>query len=194
MTPSLPAAALAALVTAAASPAAAHTGVAAASGIAAGVAHPLLGADHLLAMIAVGLWATLLGGRARWLVPASFVAAMAAGGLAAMGGLALPAVELAVAGSVVALGLLIALDVRAATVVGMAVAALFALFHGHAHGAEMPTGASALAYAAGFLVATALLHAVGLALGLAARRLATPALRIAGGTVAAAGLALAVGT
>ncbi|MCG6207420.1 HupE/UreJ family protein [Rhodopseudomonas sp. HC1] len=169
----------------------AHTGVHpfSANGGAAGFAHPMLGADHLLAMVAVGLWAASLGGRARWLVPASFVALMALG--AALGGFgpALPAVEPMIALSVIALGVLIALAVRVPTAAAAAMVALFGLFHGAAHGAEMPAMASPLAYVAGFVAATLILHGVGLALGAVLPR--TRALKFAGGAIAAAGLALA---
>ncbi|MCP9628840.1 HupE/UreJ family protein [Rhodopseudomonas palustris] len=170
----------------------AHTGLhlVGADGAAAGFAHPFLGADHLLAMVAVGLWAASLGGRARWLVPASFVALMALG--AALGGfaVALPAVEPMIALSVIALGVLIALSVQVPVAAAAALVASFGLFHGAAHGAEMPAMVSPLAYGAGFVVATALLHGVGLGLGALLPR--APVLKFAGGAIAAAGVALAL--
>jgi urease accessory protein len=169
-----------------AAPASAHP-LAAGTGWAAGFAHPWLGLDHALAMIAVGLWATQLGGRALWLVPATFVAVMLAGGALGAAGVAWPAVELGVVGSVLLLGLMVAGRLRVPTGLGMAVVALFALFHGHAHGAEMPAGAGAL-YALGFTVATALLHGLGIALGLAGR--SGWAVRWGGAGIAAAGLGL----
>ncbi len=179
-----------ALATALASgPAAAHTFGAEGAGFAAGLSHPLLGLDHLLAMVAVGLWAAQLGGRAVWQVPAAFVLALAAGAGLAMAGVGVPAVEPGIMASVLVLGLLVAGAVRLPAPLGMAVVGLFALCHGHAHGAEMPAAAEPLLYASGFILATVALHAVGVALGLAAARLATPlAARCAGAGVAAAGL------
>lgn len=132
---------------------------------AAGFSHPLFGTDHILAMVAVGLWAALLGGRALWMVPAAFVGTMIAGFVAALAGAPLPFVEPAILASVVVIGLLaaVALDVRVG--VAMAMVGFFAFFHGHAHGGEIGE-AGAGAYAAGFALATALLHAAGVALGL----------------------------
>jgi len=159
-----------------------------------GFAHPLSGLDHVLAMLAVGLYAALLGGRALWLVPASFVAMMAVGGALGMAGIALPYTEAAIALSVIVLGLAVALRVSLPTLVAMALVGTFAVFHGHAHGAEMPQAASGYAFAAGFVLATALLHGVGIALGLAAAKLADHggwrAAQLAGGAMALAGVAL----
>lgn len=173
----------------------AHTGVHAlvAGGLPAGFAHPFSGLDHLLAMVAVGLWAASLGGAARWLVPASFVAVMALGAVAGTQGLALPAVETGIAASVMALGVLVALSVRIPAAAAVAVVAVFAVFHGHAHGSEMPQMAMPLAYGLGFGLATALLHGFGLAAGVALPRLGTPLVaRAAGGAIALAGVALAL--
>lgn len=191
MTPAarlLAAAALSAL----AMPAWAHTGVTPhVHGIMAGVAHPLGGLDHVLAMVAVGLWAGLVGGRASWAWPAAFVAAMVVAAGAGLTGFELPMAEIAIAASVFALGLAVALGLRAPVVVGAAVCGLFAVAHGWAHGAEMPADAAGLAYGVGFVAATVALHAVGLALaGLSLRHLPVWAARIAGGTVALAGVAL----
>ncbi|HEY4299614.1 MAG TPA: HupE/UreJ family protein [Candidatus Didemnitutus sp.] len=155
-----------------------------------GFLHPLSGLDHLVAMIAIGIWAAQLGGRARWLVPFSFVALMALGGVVGRLGWPVPAVEQAIAASVIVLGLLIALAVRPPVAAGMGLAGLFALFHGYAHGAEMPATAGALGYSFGFVVATALLHATGLALGLATARLPSAATKTAGWAVAACGVFL----
>ena len=177
-----------------AAPAVAHTGTDAAGGLAAGFAHPLLGLDHLLAMVAVGAWGALLGGRAVWLVPAAFVVAMVAGGTLAVSGVALPMVETAIALSVVVLGALVALDVRAVTGLGVAVAAAFAVFHGHAHGSEMAAGTSVLGYAAGFAASTALLHLAGIAATVAVARVAsTRVVRWAGAAAAFAGVGIAAG-
>ena len=172
----------------------AHTGAAPTGGFLAGLSHPIFGADHLLAMLAVGLWAAHLGGRACWLVPAAFVAVMALGGGLAMASLGLPAVELMILASVVVLGGLVAARLRVSTALGMLVVAGFALFHGHAHGTEMPAGATGLLYAAGFVLATALLHGLGLAIGRLAGRLGQGlAMRAAGGAIAGAGLLLMAG-
>src|SRR5262244_1162101 len=126
-----------------------------------GIAHPLSGVDHILAMIAVGLWAVLAGGRAIWIWPMSFVAAMLAGFVVASSGVPMPLVEPALSSSVVILGLFVALAVNAPLWLGAATAGLFAFFHGHAHGAEAAT-ASLIPYAAGFALATAALHVIGI--------------------------------
>ncbi len=181
----------AALAAFSASTAMAHTGHGSAAGFMAGFSHPLFGADHFLAMLAVGLWAGAIGGRATWLVPGAFVAAMVFGGVMGAQGIALPAVELGIAFSVIALGALLAFNPSLPLAASMAIAAVFAVFHGHAHGSEMPVDASGLAYGAGFILATALLHATGLAAITALKiRLTPAALRITGGAVGVAGLAL----
>jgi len=160
-----------------------------AAGFAGGLAHPLLGLDHLLAMIAIGLWAGQQGGRAVWAVPAAFVGAMTLGGALAWSGFGLPHVETAIALSVLVLGLLIATRRQWSITAGMTLAATFALFHGYAHGLEMPQAASPAGYALGFVLATAFLHGVGIA-GSRIGRLAT---RLAGMGIAATGLALMLG-
>jgi urease accessory protein len=159
-------------------------------GLFAGVAHPFLGVDHVLAMVAVGLWAGQTGRRALWAVPLAFVTMMAGGSLLAISGVALPAVEAGVAASVLALGLLVALAVKLPLAAGMALTGAFALFHGHSHGAELPAMASSIGYALGFLVATSVLHMTGVA---AARFLDARRLQIAGACVAVAGAALIAG-
>jgi urease accessory protein len=148
---------------------------------AAGFVHPFTGLDHLLAMIAVGLWAAQLGGRWTWAVPLSFVGAMAAGGALGFAGIELPLVEPMIAASVLVLGLLTAMRVQLRWS-GLVLVGAFALFHGIAHATEMPQEVSKLLYAAGFVLATALLHAAGVALGL------LPRARWAGIPVALAGL------
>jgi urease accessory protein len=176
-----------------AGPALAHTGVGAVHGFGAGLMHPLTGPDHLLAMVAVGLWAGLVGGRARLTYPLAFVAMMVVAGLWGMSGASLPGVEIGIAVSVVILGLAIALKATPPLAAGTAACAIFAIFHGYAHGAELPEGASSLGYAAGFVLATAALHGIGLALAgvLAAR---APLLaRVAGGGLVLAGVALLAG-
>jgi len=169
--------------------AAAHTGEHAAAGFAGGLTHPLLGLDHLLAMIAVGLWAAQQGGRALWAVPAAFVGAMGLGGVLAWSGGGLPQVETALALSVLVFGLLIATRRRWAVTAGIMIAADFALFHGYAHGLEMPLTASPTRYATGFMLTTVCLHGIGIAGSLIGRR----ALQVAGIGIAASGLALILG-
>lgn len=166
--------------------ASAHTGHHAVTGFVSGLAHPVLGLDHLLAMTAIGLWAAQQGGRALWAVPAAFVGAMALGAGLAAAGLLLPYVETGIAASVLVLGLLIAMQQQWGIAIGMSIAAGFALFHGYAHGLEMPQTASFAAYAGGFVLTTLALHGAGLSIGLIGRR----AVQIAGAGLAAGGLAL----
>ena len=130
-----------------------------------GLLHPIFGLDHVLAMVAVGLWASLIGGRALVVVPAAFVGVMALGFLMALGGVALPFVEPVILASVVVLGLVVALALPVPVAAGAALVGFFAVFHGHAHGEEMGAATMA-AYGAGFVIATAALHAGGIALGL----------------------------
>ena len=171
----------------------AHTGVGPTVGFSHGFLHPITGLDHVLAMVMVGMFAAQLGGRAVWLVPAAFVTVMAVGGALGVAGYPLPFVEIGIALSVVTLGALVAFGVRLPTAVAMAVVALFAIFHGHAHGSEMPETAAGLTYGLGFVVATALLHAAGIGLGLVAGRTRTVVVRAAGGLAAVAGVALLTG-
>jgi len=165
-----------------------------AGGFAHGLVHPLGGLDHVLTMVAVGLYAALPGGRALRLVPATFVGVMAIGGALGAAGYPLPYVETGIALSVIVLGLAVALRVSLPTLGAMALAGLFAIFHGHTHGAEMPLGVSGVTYAAGFMLATALLHGAGIAIGLVAGRLAEHVgwrvAQAAGGAMALAGIAL----
>jgi urease accessory protein len=176
-------------------PAFAHTGIAAhGHGFAAGFLHPLMGLDHLLAMLGVGVWAAQLGKRATWLVPAVFVAVMIAGAGVALAGAPLPMVEFGIAGSVLVIGALIAFGTRLPVGLAMGLAGLFALFHGHAHGTELPGFAHPAAYGAGFVAATALLHVAGVAIALAVRRHAAKLpFRIAGAMMAAIGGGLLLG-
>ena len=187
-----------ALVTAmglAATPALAHPGHAPAAGLSQGFLHPLGGLDHVLAMVAVGLIAARIGGRALVLVPLSFLGMMAVGSALGVAGIGLPFVEIGIALSVVVLGAALALRPALPVAAAMALVGAFAMFHGHAHGAEMPETGSGLAYGLGFLGATALLHAVGLGLGLSAGRLVQSftALRVTGAGLALAGLGLLAG-
>ena len=199
MTPFKPAsprvlAALAGVLSLAAMPALAHSGAAAASGFMAGFTHPVVGLDHVLAMVTVGLFASQLGGRGLWLVPAAFVAVMVLGGALGIAGVAVPFVELGIALSVVVLGAAVALRIKAPLALAMGLVGLFAIFHGHAHGGEMPVASSGLSYGLGFLLATAALHAAGVGAGMVARGLAsrtgTMAVRAAGAAIAATGLGL----
>ncbi len=155
-----------------------------------GFTHPLFGWDHLVAMLAVGLWAAQLGGRARWFVPAAFVTVMAIGAALAQNRLMIPAVEQAIAASVLVLGLLIANATKVSVGVGMALVGLFAMFHGFAHGAEMPATARGFSYGAGFIFATALIHAVGVSVGLLAAPRAKQVALAAGWAITACGIAL----
>jgi urease accessory protein len=175
-----------------ASAAQAHVGAGGSPGFAAGFAHPLGGLDHVLAMVAVGLFAANLGGRALVAVPLSFLALMGVGGVLGMFGFGLPAAEIGIALSVVLLGLAVALPRRWPLGAAAALVGVFALFHGHAHGAEMPLGAAAAGYAAGFVAATALLHLGGLAAAMAAAP-RSRAIRFGGGAIACLGGAILVG-
>lgn len=154
-----------------------------------GLAHPVLGLDHLLVMLAVGLWSVQLGGRALWLVPGAFVAAMSVGGMLGISGVALPFVEQGILASIFVLGLLIAMAARLGLGTGVALVSLFAIFHGHAHGAEAPANATGIVYGLGFALSTAALHLCGVLGGLGLKEIAQTAwIRAAGVAVIAAGL------
>jgi len=190
-------ASLAAAATFAATPALAHVGLGDHDGLMHGLAHPIGGLDHLLAMLGGGLLAVQVGGRGLWLVPLAFVGMMVAGGLLGFAGADLPLVETAIAVSVLVLGTLIALDVKMPAALAMALVGGFAVFHGYAHGMELPEGSAPLSYAAGFVVATGLLHAAGIGVGLLFRKAAPAAhlglARVAGGLMAVCGAGLMVG-
>jgi urease accessory protein len=175
----------------------AHTGAGAVHGFTHGFMHPIGGLDHILAMVTVGILASQLGGRALWLVPGAFVLVMAAGGAAGVAGVNLPFVEIGIAASVIALGAMVALKMKAPLAVAMGLVGFFAIFHGYAHGAEMPDAAGGLTYGLGFMLATALLHLGGIGLGLAAGRISerhgAVANRVTGGLVAVAGVGLLTG-
>lgn len=180
---------------ASAAPAFAHLNPDEHGSFAAGFSHPLFGFDHILVMVAVGLWAAQAGGKTLWVVPAAFVAMMAAGFALATSGVALPFVEPAILASVVAVGLLVAMAVRLEISASAAVVGLFALFHGHAHGGELGS-AGALPFSIGFMIGTAALHAAGIGLGIVLGRLAAGGVllaRILGGLTALAGAALIFG-
>src|SRR5512133_533385 len=170
-------------------PALAHTG-SSAGGFVGGFAHPLFGPDHVVAMVAVGLWGAFLGPPAIWLLPIIFPLVMAFGGAVGILGGALPGVEIGIALSAIVLGLMVALAARPPLWIAAALVGGFAVFHGHAHGTELPPGTDAVAFSVGFVVATGLLHLTGIAFGLLARWPAGRiAVRAAGGAIAIAGLA-----
>lgn len=175
----------------------AHVGVGSTSGFMHGFMHPLSGLDHQLAMILVGIFAYQLGGRALWLVPLTFVSVMALGGFLGVMGIPIPFVEVGIALSVVVLGAIVAFGVKAPIAVAMAVVGLFAIFHGHAHGSEMPLDASGVEYGLGFMLATAILHAVGIGIGfligMSSKSLGDNVYRVAGGLASVAGVALLLG-
>jgi urease accessory protein len=160
-----------------------------AAGFLAGLAHPVSGLDHVLAMVAVGLWGAVLGAPAIWVLPVAFPLVMAAGGLLGLLGVPLPGVELGIAISALILGAAVLIEARPPPAVAAVVVGFFAIFHGHAHGTELPAGTSALLYSLGFVVATGLLHASGIAVGALHRwRTGGVAVRLAGGGVALGGL------
>lgn len=182
---------------AATSVAQAHVGLGDASGFHHGFMHPMSGIDHILAMILVGLFAVHLGGRAVWLAPLAFLAMMAVAGALGMAGAPLPHAEIGIALSVIVLGIMVASRANPPAVVAMGLVGFFAIFHGHAHGAEMPLAASGLEYGAGFVVATAMLHAIGIGLGAAAAGLGQAVGRriveAAGAAMASVGVAILAG-
>jgi len=180
---------LIALMLAAAAPAAAHTGHGLAGGFTGGFLHPLFGLDHVVAMVAVGLWGAFLGAPAIFILPIVFPLVMAFGGVLGILGIPLPGVEFGIAVSAVVLGLMVALAARPHLAVAALLVGLFAIFHGHAHGAELPDGADALAYSLGFVIATGLLHLAGIGFGwLAQWPQGRMAVRAAGSAIALAGL------
>ncbi|MBY6047411.1 HupE/UreJ family protein [Vannielia litorea] len=171
-----------------AGPALAHTGEGLAGGLLSGFLHPILGWDHVVAMVAVGLWGAVLGAPAMWVLPVVFPLVMAFGGALGVMGIPIPAIETGIALSGVVLGLLVAFFVKAPLWVAAVIVGAFAIFHGHAHGTELPEAANPLAYGVGFVVGTGLLHAIGIGLGLftghAAGRMVV---RAAGVVIAAVG-------
>jgi urease accessory protein len=180
-------------VSALSSAAMAHVTDASGGGFAHGFSHPFSGLDHILAMVAVGMWASQLGRPAYVILPLTFPLVMAAGAVLGIVGLPLPWAEIGIAASVLILGAMVALALKPSLAVSVALIGLFALMHGHSHGTELPQAASAVAYAAGFLIATVTLHAVGLAIGGTSRwPLARIGLRTAGAAIAAIGVLLLV--
>lgn len=173
----------------AALPALAHVQEGQAAGFLTGLAHPVSGLDHVLAMVAVGLWGAQLGVPAIWLLPVTFPLVMAFGGFLGLVGIPLPGVETGVALSALALGLAVATSWRPPLAIAALMVAAFAVFHGHAHGTELPAGQSGLTYSIGFVMATGLLHLAGISIGLIHRwPVGRVALRVLGAGVAAGGL------
>ena len=175
----------------------AHTGVGNTSGFLHGFGHPISGLDHILAMVMVGVFAWQLGGRALWLVPMTFLVIMSIGGALGIAGIGVPFVEIGIALSVVVSGAIVAFNVKAPTAAAMGLVGLFAIFHGHAHGAEIPEDAAGVAYATGFMIATALLHLAGITagflIGRAGEHYGSVLVRMAGGFAGVAGLGLLIG-
>lgn len=187
-------AALAALLCGLALPALAHVQQGQAAGFATGMLHPVSGLDHVVAMVAVGLWGAQLGAPAIWLLPVTFPLVMAFGGFLGLIGVPLPGVEVGIALSALLLGLAVALEWRPPLWAAVILVGFFAVFHGHAHGTELPPGESGLLYSLGFVIATGCLHGVGIATGLVHRwdpgRIA---LRAMGALVAATGVYFLIG-
>jgi urease accessory protein len=171
-------------------PALAHTGDGGAGGFLSGLGHPVFGPDHVVAMVAVGLWGAFLGAPALWLLPIVFPLVMAAGGVLGILGVPLPAVETGIAASAIVLGVMVALAARPPLWIAAVLVGAFAVFHGHAHGRELPDGANAVAFSAGFVIATGLLHVSGIAFGQLARwPMGRLAVRGAGAMIALVGAA-----
>ena len=177
-----------------ASPAHAHIIGADGAGLTQGFSHPFSGLDHILAMVAVGIWAAQSGRPSLWVLPTVFPLAMAGGGLLGVAGVPVPGIEAGIAASVLGVGLLIAFQAKPPLTLSIALVALFALFHGHSHGTELPQAAAPVLYGLGFVLATAILHLIGLGIGLAMRLpKGMTAIRVSGGAIAAAGIASFIG-
>ena len=175
-------------------PALAHSGGGYGGGFVSGFVHPILGWDHVAAMIAVGLWGAFLGAPSIWILPVVFPMVMAFGAVLGILGVPVPAVETGIALSAVVLGLMIAFAVKAPIWMSAVLVGLFAIFHGYAHGTELPASANVFAYAVGFVIATGMLHMIGIAFGLLVKWPAgRVAVRGAGGAISLAGVAFLVG-
>lgn len=173
----------------------AHAEGEAVSGFFAGLSHPVSGWDHVLAMIAVGLWGALLGPPALWILPIAFPVAMAAGGMLGLLGIPLPWVEIGIAVSSIVLGLLIVTNMQLSLAVAIPLVMIFAVFHGHAHGTELSPGADAVLYSLGFVIATGLLHTFGIAVGAVERiPMGRTVVRALGGGVLLGGTYFLLGT
>ena len=173
----------------------AHVGSGEAGGFLTGLQHPVSGLDHVVAMIAVGLWGAQLGNPALWVLPVLFPMMMAGGGMLGLMGIPLPGVEIGIAISAIVLGTMVFAEARLNIQLAMVIVAFFAIFHGHAHGTELPAGQSGLLYSMGFVAATGCLHGVGITIGLIHRwQAGRLALRGAGSLVCAAGIYFLVRT
>lgn len=169
--------------------ASAHVGSGEAGGFVTGLLHPVSGLDHVLAMVAVGLWGAQLRMPAIWILPVAFPLVMALGGLLGLLGIPLPGVEVGIAASAIVLGAMVLGAVRPPLWLALVLVSVFAVFHGHAHGTELPAGQSGLAYSLGFVIATGLLHACGIAIGLINHwRAGAVVLRAVGAAVAVGGV------
>jgi urease accessory protein len=172
-----------------AGPVSAHSAEGVAGGFISGFLHPIAGPDHVVAMVAVGLWGAFLGRPAVWLLPVVFPLVMAFGGALGVLGMPLPGVEVGIALSAIVLGAMVALAARPPLGVAALIVGAFAIFHGHAHGTELPAAASPLAYSLGFVIATGLLHATGIAISLVTRwRHGEKLVRAGGGAITAVGV------
>jgi urease accessory protein len=166
----------------------AHVGSGEAGGFVTGLMHPISGMDHVLAMIAVGLWGAQLGPPAMWVLPVAFPMVMAFGGMLGLMGIPVPGIEIGIAVSAIVLGIMVLFETKPPLWVAAVIVAFFAIFHGHAHGTELPAGQSGMLYSVGFVMATGCLHGVGITIGLVHRwPVGQKILRAAGGAVAAAG-------
>jgi len=167
----------------------AHVQKGEAAGFVTGIKHPVTGFDHVLAMVAVGLWGAQLGAPAIWLLPVAFPMVMAFGGMLGLMGVPLPGVEYGIAASAILLGAAVMFELRPPLAIAAAIVAIFAIFHGHAHGTELPPGQSGLLYSIGFVMATGCLHGVGIGIGTIHRwGWGKKGLRLAGAGVALAGM------
>jgi urease accessory protein len=174
--------------------ASAHSETGTVGGFVSGFTHPVSGLDHIVAMVAVGLWGAFLGGRAMWILPVVFPVVMAFGGALGVLGVPLPAVETGIALSGVILGLMVCFAAKPPLWVAAVIVGAFAVFHGHAHGTELPDAANAMTFSIGFVISTGLLHLCGIAFGLLVRwPWGRIAVRAGGGAIAAVGLGFLVG-
>jgi len=173
----------------------AHESTDMAGGFISGFVHPLLGWDHVVAMVAVGLWGAFLGVPAIWILPVVFPLVMAFGGALGVLGIPVPAVETGIASSAVVLGAMVAMAARPPIWIAAIIVAVFAIFHGYAHGAELPNSANPLTYSVGFVLATGMLHLLGIAFGLLVKWPAGKlAVQVSGGVIALAGIGFLTGT
>lgn len=172
----------------------AHQGVGLAGGFVSGFMHPALGLDHVVAMVAVGLWGAFLGAPAIWTLPIVFPLVMAFGGALGLAGIPIPQIETGIGVSAVVLGSMVAFSVRPPIWVAASIVAVFAVFHGYAHGAELPVAANPLAYSVGFVIATGLIHLTGILFGLLVRwPRGKVAVQAGGGAIALAGVGFLTG-